>query len=261
MDRGSSDVRLGLRHSRSHERNADKAGNPSDEGRTLIMPCSCGAFLETAEQQFSKKKAASEIARYRKKGPGPTTRLLRDGLVKAGSVQGTMLDIGGGIGALSFELLDRGAARAIIVDASPAYLAAASDEADRRGRAGATSVVQGDFVMLSEQLPSTDFVTLDRVVCCFPTYQSLLQKAVEHAACRFAYSYPRDRWFVRLWVRIDNARRRWWSNPFRTFVHPPGEMQGIVEGGGFTLASRHCTLAWTADVFVKTSATSIQDRR
>jgi magnesium-protoporphyrin O-methyltransferase len=224
------------------------------------MPCSCCAFLDTAERQFTKKKAASEIARYRKKGPRPTTRLLRDGLVKAGSVQGTVLDIGGGIGALTFELLDRGVTRALIVDASPAYLAAASDEATRRGCAGATSVVPGDFVTLSEELASADLVTLDRVVCCYPTYQPLLHKAVQHAARRFAYSYPRNRWFVRLWVRIDNALRRWRSNPFRTFVHPPSEMQRIVEAAGFRLANRRCTLTWSADVFVKTSATPIRDR-
>jgi 16S rRNA G966 N2-methylase RsmD len=128
------------------------------------MPCSCCAFVDDAERMFTQKKAAAEIAHYRHKGPRPTTRLRRDGLVNAGSVEGAVLDIGGGIGALSFELLDRGVTRAVIVDASRAYLAAASDEADRRGGAGATSIVPGDFVALSAQLPSADLVTLDRVV-------------------------------------------------------------------------------------------------
>jgi SAM-dependent methyltransferase len=224
------------------------------------MPCSCCAFLDTAEQQFTEKKAASEIARYRQKGPGPTTRLLRDGLVNAGSVQGTVLDVGGGVGALSFELLDRGITRAVIVDASRAYLAAASDEADRRGRGGATSMVPGDFVALSEQLPSAELVTLDRVVCCYPLYEPLLRKALQHALYRFAYSYPRNRWFVRLWLRIENALRRWRSNPFRTFVHPPAAMQRIVEAAGFKLASRRCTPAWSADVFVKAAPAPIRDR-
>jgi hypothetical protein len=219
------------------------------------MPCSCGAFVADAEGMFTQKKAAAEIARYQHKGPRPTTRLLRDGLVNAGSVHGgTVLDIGGGVGALSFELLDRGVTRAVIVDASRAYLAAACDEAARRGRAGATSVVPGDFVALSGQLPSADLVTLDRVVCCYPIYEPLLAEASRHAAHRFAYSYPRDRWFVRLWVGIDNALRRWRSNPFRTFVHPPSEMQRIIEAAGFRLTSRRRTPAWSADVFVKGSA-------
>jgi SAM-dependent methyltransferase len=218
------------------------------------MPCSCCAFVDDAERMFTQKKAAAEIARYRQKGPRPTTRLLRDGLVNAGFVQGTVLDIGGGVGALSFELLARGVARAVIVDASRAYLAAAADEADRRGRTGATSIVQGDFVALSEQLPWADLVTLDRVVCCYPLYEPLLNEALQHAVSRFAYSYPRNRWFVRLWLRMDNGLRRWRSNPFRTFVHPPSEMQRIVEAAGFRLAGRRCTPAWSADVFVKASA-------
>jgi SAM-dependent methyltransferase len=218
------------------------------------MPCFCCAFVADAEGMFTQKKAAVEITRYHQKGPRPTTRLLRDGLVNAGSVQGTVLDIGGGVGALSFELLDRGVTHAVIVDASQAYFAAASEEAARRGRAGATSVVAGDFVALSGQLPSADLVTLDRVVCCYPMYEPLLAEALRHAARRFAYSYPRDRWSVRLWVRIDNALRRWRSNPFRTFVHPPSEMQRIIEAAGFTLSSRRRTPAWAADVFVKGSA-------
>jgi SAM-dependent methyltransferase len=223
------------------------------------MPCSCCAFLD-AERQFTQKKAAAEIARYRQKGPGPTTRLLRDGLVNAGSVEGTVLDIGGGVGALSFELLDRGATRAVIVDASRAYLAAASEESERRGCSAATSVVPGDFVAVSDRLPSGDLVTLDRVVCCYPEYEPLLRKALQHAARRFAYSYPRDRWFVRFGVAVENTVRGWRSNPFRTFVHPPAAMQRIVEAAGFTLGSRRRTLTWSADVFVKASAAPIQQR-
>jgi SAM-dependent methyltransferase len=221
------------------------------------MACSCCGFVDSAERQFTQNKAASEIARYRHKGPGPTTRLLRDGLVNAGSVEGTVLDIGGGVGALSFELLDRGATRAVIVDASRAYLAAASEESARRGRSAATSVIPGDFVAMSDQLPSGDLVTLDRVVCCYPQYELLLRKAMQHAVRRFAYSYPRDRWFIRFGVLVENTVRRWRSNPFRTFVHPPAAMQRIVEGSGFTLASRQRTLTWSADVFVKASATPI----
>lgn len=215
------------------------------------MPCSCCGYSSAVERQFTQKKAASEIARYRKKGPGPTTRLLRDGLLNAGSIAGMVLDVGGGVGALSFELLDRGTQRSVIVDASSAYLAVASEEAGRRGHTGVTEVVPGDFVAISHQLGRADLVTLDRVVCCYPEYESLLQRAVQHAERRFAYSYPRERWFVRLGVWLENALRRWRGNPFRTFVHPPAAMQRIVEAAGFSLASRRCTLTWSADVFIR----------
>lgn len=191
------------------------------------------------------------MAHYRRKGPGPTTRLLRDGLVSVGLLEGTLLDVGGGVGALSFELLDRGVARAVVVDASSAYLAVASEEAVRRGHATTTEFVHDDFVAVSEQLTTADVVTLDRVVCCYPFYEPLLEQALRHATRWFAVSYPRDRWHVRIGVWFENAVRKWRSNPFRTFVHSPPAMERIIEGAGFELASRRCTLTWSADVFVK----------
>ena len=123
-----------------------------------------------------------------------------------------------------------------------------------------TSVVPGDFVMISDQLPPGDLVTLDRVVCCYPMYEPLLREALQHAIRRFAYSYPRDRWFVRFRVWLENTLRWWRSNPFRTFVHPPSEMQRIVEAAGFRLANRRYTLTWSADVFVKAAAAAIPNR-
>jgi 16S rRNA G966 N2-methylase RsmD len=217
------------------------------------MVCSCCAFGNTADQHFTAEKAAKELQQYRRKGPGPTTRGLRDGLAFAGLREGTVLDVGGGLGVLSFELLDLGMDRAVMVDASSAYLAVASDEAARRGRSASVAFVHGDFLALAGQLAPSTVVTLDRVVCCYPFYEPLLEQALHHAARAVALSYPRDRWYVRLGVWLENALRRRRGNPFRTFVHPPSEMTRIIERAGFKLASRRRTLSWSADVFVKDS--------
>ena len=82
------------------------------------MTCSCCAFGDTADQHFDAENVAKELRRYRRKGPRPTTRGLRDGFVSIGLRQGTVLDIGGGLGILSLELLDAGFSRAVVVDAS-----------------------------------------------------------------------------------------------------------------------------------------------
>ena len=217
------------------------------------MACSCCGFDDTADQHFNADKVAKELALYRRKGPRPTTRRLRDGLVLAGLRHGTILDIGGGLGILSLELLEVGFSRAVVVDASSAYLAAASEEATRRGRSASTEFVHGDFLAMANQFPSVSVVTLDRVVCCYPLYEPLLQRALQLAQTGFAMSYPRDRWFVRAGNWYENAMRRRRGNPFRAFVHPPSEMMRIVEQAGFELASRRRTLAWSSDVFVKRS--------
>jgi hypothetical protein len=215
------------------------------------MAGSCCGFGDTADEHFNADKVTKELAQFRRKGPGPTTRRLRDGLVSAGLRGGSLLDIGGGLGILSLELLNAGFSRAVVVDASSAYLAAASAEAARRGRSASTEFTHGDFLILADRLAPSRVVTLDRVVCCYPSYEPLLKRALQLAQTALALSYPRDRWFVRAGIWLENAMRRRRGNPFRTFVHPPSEMIGIIQGAGFRLASRRRTPAWSCDVFVK----------
>src|SRR5262245_2844042 len=102
-----------------------------DNEGDLVTAC-CSTYRHIADAHFDEKIARRDLEKYRKKGPGPTARLLRDMLVDTGAVDGTLVDIGSGVGGLSFELLDRGVERATDVDASSAYLAAAAQEATRR---------------------------------------------------------------------------------------------------------------------------------
>lgn len=212
------------------------------------MACCC-SFGETVDRQFTRKKADQELERYRRKGAGPTTRLLLDGLSQAGLIDGAVLDVGAGVGALTFELLERGVRRSVIVEASSAYASAAADEAARRGRSADIEVVRGDFLDVAADVPPTTVVTLDRVVCCYPFYERLLTQALAHAERGFAFSYPRDRWYVRAGVRLENAMRRRRTG-FRAFVHPEARMRRLVEDAGFALASHGQTFMWSADVFI-----------
>ena len=215
------------------------------------MPACCSTFERAADQQFTEKKAAAELKRYRTKGPGPTTRLLQDGLAAAGGLNGTLLDIGSGVGALTFGLLERGIAHAIAIDASSAYTGVARQEAERLGRAGAVQFIHGDFVTIASGLPVVTLVTLDRVVCCYPSSEPLLDAAVRHADRYLALSYPRDVWYVRLGMRIENAQRWLTRNSFRTFVHSPSQIDRLIRGAGFALSSRRETWMWSVDVYVR----------
>jgi len=217
----------------------------------VALASSCCAFDDTAAQHFNAQKVAKELLEYRHKGPGPTTRALRDGLVSAKIRHGTVLDIGGGFGSLSFELVDAGFSKAVVVDASSAYLAAGVREAARRGRSGSTQFVHGDFVDVAGDLVPSTIVALDRVVCCYPFYEPLVAQALRLARNAFALSYPRDRWFVRLGNWFENVLRRRRRSPFRTFIHPPAEMIQLIERAGFSLASRRRMLSWSCDVFVR----------
>jgi magnesium-protoporphyrin O-methyltransferase len=218
------------------------------------MPACCLPFERAAERQFDRRKAAEELSRLREKGPGPTTRLLEEGIVDAGVRGGTLLDIGSGIGSLTFALLERGLARAIAVDASSAYLDSAREEADRRGHGSAIRFLHADFVSASADLPAADVVALDRVICCYPSSAPLLDASLAHARHCLALSYPRDVWYVRLGVWLENAQRRLARKPFRTFVHPAEAMARRIAAAGFGLRSRRQTLMWSADVYVRRGA-------
>ena len=215
------------------------------------MSVCCSTYGNVAGAHFDEKIAKRDLASYRKKGPGPTARLLRDLLVGTGAVGGVLLDVGSGIGGLSFDLLDRGVARVIAVDASPAYLAAAVQEATRRDRLGVIEFTHGDFVDVGPQIPSATIVTLDRVICCYPSFEPLLNEALRHAEHAFAYSYPRDMFYVHAAIGIENVVRRLKSNAFRAFVHPVDRMTEAIERAGFHLAGRRQTWQWSADVWLR----------
>jgi hypothetical protein len=70
-------------------------------------------------------------------------------------------------------------------------------EAIRRGRSPQVEFVNGDFLEVACRVSSASVVALGRVVCCYPLFEELLTEAVRHAERAFAFSYPRERWYVR----------------------------------------------------------------
>jgi len=85
------------------------------------------------EEVFSQEYVERELSRYRAKGAPKTTRMLTESLKEQGVEGMTLLDIGGGVGAVQHDLLGAGVEQVTGVDASRAYLNAAQAEAQRRG--------------------------------------------------------------------------------------------------------------------------------
>ena len=219
------------------------------------MSACCSSFACAADAQFGAARAQADLARYRNTGPDATTRALRDALRNLIRPDTSLLDVGAGIGALTHELLARTQASATVVEASSAYLRAARQEVERRGLAGRVTFTEGDFVAVAPRVPTADIVAMDRVVCCYPTVQPLLEAALARARRLFAYSYPRDRWYVRAVIAVENVVRRLRRNPFRTFVHPPAAMLALVAREGFRLRTRQRTVAWAIEVWERATTT------
>jgi len=219
------------------------------------MTCCPGcAGYPAAESQFGSASASRDLARYRRKGPDASSRLVLDSVAGMVHHADSLLDIGGGVGVLTFELLARGISRATLVDASPAYLSAAQDEAERHRAGGRFQCALGDVVHLDAAIAPADVVTMHRAVCCYPDWAALLGRATQLARRVLAFSYPRDAWYIRSWVRLDNGRRRLFGNSFRTFVHSPTAMEDYIAAAGFERVSQRTTPVWCVVAYARRNA-------
>jgi|SRR5579862_9000416 len=207
-----------------------------------------------AEAQFNRKKAERDLRRYRRRGADTTTKLLLTELRRWPLQGASILDIGAGIGVIDMELADSGVSSATVVDASPAYFEVARQEVDSRYGSRPTQFVVGDFAAMAPTLADADVVTLDRVVCCYPDGKNLLHAAAQHARRLLAFTYPRDRWYVRVFVVFENLWQRLRGSQFRAFVHPPQQMHAVLERAGLVRAARHGTTMWMFDLYRRESA-------
>ena len=201
------------------------------------------------EEMFDGDHAEDELHRYRRRGPRRTTRILIREL-SAGGVKGqTVLDVGGGVGAVHLALLKAGASEATDVDASAAFLGVAQREAGRRRLGGRVTYVHGDFAKLGRTTKSADIVALDKVVCCYHDARSLLELSAKRARRLLGLVYPLDNWVSRLVNWVFNLRWIRTTSGFRTYVHPREVVEGIVMGSGLRLERRIICGLWQVVLF------------
>src|SRR5581483_1779996 len=96
-----------------------------------------------------------------------------------------------------------------------------------------------------------------RVVCCYPAYEPLLTAALDRASHAVGLSYPRDRWYVRRVMALENGLRRLRGGAFRTFVHSPASMIALLRTRDFQLVGRRTTVAWSVDVYAKVDSSPV----
>lgn len=211
----------------------------------MVSCCQC----EGIESLFNKKTALKELKTYNAKGPRKTTRLLMDALKSAGVQDRTLLDIGGGVGVIQYELLAAGVSRVQNVDAASGYLAVAKTEAQRRAVADRIDYTYGDFVDLAQEVPAADIITLDRVICCYPDMRALVGLSAAKAQHYYALVYPREILLFRLFRPVASLIFWLMRNPFRLFLHATSEVDALVRSYGFKPLFTENTLLWQVVVY------------
>lgn len=210
------------------------------------MTCS---HCRGAESIFDEEQAADSLRDYGRDGPSETTRRMLEGLEEVGLEGRSLLDIGGGIGVIPFELFEAGLKSATLVEASEASVQAAQEASEERGLADRMQVIHGDYVDIASDLSSADIVTLDRVICCYPDMPRLVGYASAHAGRAFGAVYPRDAWWVKLALKAMNFWMFLRRNPFRVYVHSPAAIDALVRGNGLKRVLLERDMVWEVAVY------------
>lgn len=208
-----------------------------------------GASCCSVGDRFDNRIAARDLTKYRRTGPSPSTRRLLAAIREIGVEGKTLLDVGGGIGTIAMELLGSGAVHATVVDESAAYLAAAREESTRRQLAERITLIHGNFTTIERNGDPADVVTLDKVICCYPDLESLLTASTARTRRLYGIIYPRDNWWVRLAVAVENAVSRVRRSSFRVFVFSNAAIDELIRAAGLTLVKYERDLSWVIALY------------
>ncbi len=200
--------------------------------------CSC------YDNAFDGRLAQRELRDYRRRGPGRASRAIADALARGGAGGRSVLDIGGGVGAVHQQLLERGATAVTDVDASRPYLEAARSEAEQRGVADRVTFAHGDFVALAATIEPADLVALDRVVCCYGDVDALVRLAAERTRRRLAITLPPDALVVRSVIAVGNTWYRLTRNAYRAYVHSHARVIEAARAAGLEPVGQAATVGW-----------------
>ena len=203
---------------------------------------------------FDERTAADELRSYRRKGPDAQSRELVSVLEREGLTGATAVDIGAGIGTIGHGLVAAGVSQLTDVDGSPAYLAAARDEATRLGTQDRWRFMEGDYVALADEIGPVEVMTLGRVLCCYEDWGTLVAASTARTRRLYGVDYPVSRWWIRALSTLANAVARLFSRPSRLHAHPDRQVDGAIRAAGFEPIHLRKGLLWQTAVYRRVAA-------
>jgi magnesium-protoporphyrin O-methyltransferase len=196
--------------------------------------------------------ARRSLERFRRKGLDDLEQRMVAAAASAGLEGARVLEIGGGIGTLQAELLDRGAERGEIVELVSAYEPYARQLAREKGFEERTSFRVADILEHPHTVDPADIVVLNRVVCCSPDGIELTGAAAQLARRTLVLSFPRDVFWVRHAFRAMNAGMWLLRRSYRAFLHPPDALLAAAESDGLRRTEGGRGLVWEFAALTRT---------
>jgi magnesium-protoporphyrin O-methyltransferase len=189
--------------------------------------CCFDDWVDSWSDKATKKPTAAKV-----------TASLLDAITEAGIADRTVLDVGCGIGDLAIEVVARGAVSGIGFDLSAKAIEEARKLAIARGVGDRMRFEVGDGAKLD--LPEADIVVINRVVCCYPDTENLLERTLGAARSVYAITAPISDGTVGVYNRVLNRWRNAWYRlrrkkfaGFRTFIHDLDRIDERISAAGF----------------------------
>jgi len=201
-----------------------------------------------ADMLFDLKSAQKEIRSYKKRGPRKTTKKLLTLLSGYDQKGKSLLDIGGGIGAIQWEFVKNGGIKTTDVDSSSGYISVASDYAKEIKHRDA-NFKMSDFNDVHKEIGKHDFVSLDKVICCYPEYINLLGNALNKTGTALALTMPLGGWISKSLNQFTKLYLMLGKNPFRSYIHSPKQVHDFIESKGFRLSEKAFSFPWLVRVY------------
>lgn len=214
----------------------------------------CCTYTQEANTQFGEARARQEAQAYTKNGLNRDAQAIVDAVGERGVEGASLLEVGSGIGSVTFELLKKGVAQAANVEASSAYLETARALAEQAGVENRVTFRRADFTQEAGQVASADIVVMHRVVCCYPDAPALVTAAAQHSNRMLALSYPVDTWYMHLYNRFQNFIRQVKGSNFRMYIHSPRVLFETASAAGLGLARQSSSGTWRIAVFERSES-------
>lgn len=199
---------------------------------------------------FGEERARADARTYRRKGLDREARRIVESL--RGRIAGwSVLEAGGGVGAIQLELLRAGAAHAMNVELSSGYEPSAAELIADAGLADRIARRIGDFVGEAPSLDDADVVILHRVVCCYPDADAIVTAAARRTRRTLFITVPVDRWWARAGRVVLNAALRLRGSRLRFQVHSLATITAAAERAGLRPAFAEGRFVWRVLAFTR----------
>jgi SAM-dependent methyltransferase len=215
----------------------------------------CCPAGSTIQQHFD-RKTAIRIASGDAFGLVDVSARLRDALLPLGAAGRTVLELGCGRGGLLFQLMQAGASRGTGIDLSGASIEEARRRFAEAGAAETAELSVGDAARVP--LAPHDWVILDRVMCCYPDIDRLLQNSIPAARRVYAFTVPESRGWRGFLSRVEEWFENIWNTlrgcPCPGYVHDIDSIERTLTRAGFRRMYSGRLRLWHVAVFQRSAS-------